>query len=63
MSALFVVLALNQEISFGIYLSLSFFITGLVCTARFLISDHTQGEVYVGYFLGVLAMIAAYMTG
>ena len=37
-------------------------ITGLVCTARLIVSDHTVKEIYTGLFLGVLAQfIAAYV--
>ncbi len=52
-------LAFSQDISFGIYISVALFIAGLVCTARFIISDHTQKEVYVGLFLGVISQLLA----
>ncbi|MFZ4769583.1 MAG: hypothetical protein ACOYLO_05335 [Ferruginibacter sp.] len=34
-------------------------ITGLVCTARLIVSDHTVKEIYTGLFLGLLAQIVA----
>jgi hypothetical protein len=49
-------LALSQFLNFGIYLSVAVFIAGLVCTSRFIVSDHSQKEVYGGLALGVLAM-------
>jgi hypothetical protein len=37
-------------------------ITGLVCTARLIVSDHTVKEIYTGLFLGLLAQfVAAYV--
>jgi len=30
-------------------------LTGLVCTARFIVSDHTPKEIYLGLLLGVLS--------
>ena len=43
-------------------LSAALLITGVVCTARFLISDHTTKDIYSGLVLGILAQfIAAYI--
>jgi hypothetical protein len=36
--------------------------TGIVCTARFIISDHTQKEVYAGLLIGFLCQIVAGMV-
>lgn len=40
-------------------LSLAFLITGIVCTSRFIISNHTSGDIYLGLVLGVLCQVAA----
>jgi hypothetical protein len=56
-------LAFSQDISFGIYISVALFIAGLVCTARFIVSDHTQKEVYVGLFVGVISQLLAGWLG
>jgi hypothetical protein len=40
-------------------LSIAFLITGMVCSSRFLISDHTQKETYLGLLAGVLCQLAA----
>lgn len=38
-------------------------ITGMVCTARLMVSDHTDKEIYAGLLLGLLAQfVAAYVT-
>ncbi|MHA4809244.1 hypothetical protein ACX0G9_14125 [Flavitalea flava] len=44
----------------GLYLSVAFLVTGLVCTARFLCSDHTSFELYSGLVIGFLAQWIAW---
>ena len=44
---------------FGIYITAAVLIAGLVCTSRFLVSDHRNVEVYGGFFLGVISLLAA----
>lgn len=53
-------LAFSQPLSFGIYLSVALLIAGLVCSSRFIVSDHTAQEVYGGLALGAFAMLVAY---
>ncbi len=59
----FILMALNQNINFGIWISVALFITGLVCTARFIVSDHTALEVYGGLVLGAVSMLMASWVG
>lgn len=40
-------------------LCIAFFIAGLVCTSRLIISDHSQKEIYWGLFAGILCQLAA----
>lgn len=40
-------------------LSIAFLITGLVCTSRLLISDHTPKEIYMGLLVGLLCQFVA----
>jgi hypothetical protein len=35
-------------------------LTGIVCTARFIVSNHTNEEVYSGVFVGIICQIIAY---
>ncbi len=56
-------LAFSQVVNFGIYLSVAMLITGLVCTSRFIVSDHTQKEVYGGLATGVVSMLIANWFG
>ena len=53
-------LALVSGASFGVYLSITLLISGLVCTSRLINSDHEPKEVYYGLLIGVLALILAY---
>jgi hypothetical protein len=43
----------------SIYISIALFLTGIICTARFIESDHTVKEIYGGLLIGVFSMIAA----
>ncbi|MEP7255755.1 MAG: hypothetical protein ABI666_08250 [Ferruginibacter sp.] len=40
-------------------LSIALLITGLVCTSRLLVSDHSQKEIYFGFLVGLLCQFAA----
>ena len=53
-------LALVSGASFGIYLSITLLIAGLVCTSRLINADHEPKEVYYGLLIGVLAVIVGY---
>ncbi len=56
-------LAFNQGLHFGIYLSVVIFIAGLVCTARFIASDHSSREIYFGLLTGAVSMLLASWLG
>lgn len=43
-------------------LALALVIAGMVCTARMLVSDHTSSEIYIGFFTGLLAQLAAALS-
>lgn len=53
----FTLLAFSQDLNFGIYLSVALLVAGLVCTARFIVSDHTAQEIYIGLLVGVASML------
>jgi hypothetical protein len=59
MLSFMMILALTQSVSFGIYISISLFIAGLVCTARLIVSDHSQKEIYGGLLAGLVALLIA----
>ena len=59
MAAFVMLLGFSQDINFGVYISISILLAGIICTARFIDSDHTAKEIYVGLLVGVLALILA----
>ena len=52
-------LAFSQQLNFGIYISVALLIAGLVCSSRFIVSDHTAKEVYGGFLIGIVSMLVA----
>jgi hypothetical protein len=40
-------------------LAIALLITGLVCTSRLIVSDHSSKEIYLGLFFGLLCQVAA----
>jgi hypothetical protein len=52
-------LAFSQGGNYTVYLSVALLLTGLVCTARFIVSDHTQKEIYTGLAVGILSQLIA----
>ncbi len=53
-------MAATQGMQYGLYVSVAIFLTGLVCTARLIISDHTQKEIYVGLLIGAASIPVAH---
>jgi len=40
-------------------LSIALLITGIVCTSRLIVSDHTEKEIYIGLVVGLVCQFAA----
>ncbi|MBL7732564.1 MAG: hypothetical protein JNM88_15415 [Chitinophagaceae bacterium] len=57
--AFFGYMAFTQELNYGTWFSIVLLIAGMVCTARFIISDHTPAEVYAGIITGMASMLIA----
>ena len=55
----FVSMALAQQLNYGLWLAVVFLIAGIVCTARFIVSDHTAKEIYWGLATGIVSMLVA----
>jgi len=53
-------IALSQDINFTVYVSFALLITGIICTARLIVSDHTPKEIYTGLAIGAVSQIVAY---
>jgi hypothetical protein len=56
---LFVIIALGHSMLMTIPLMTVLILTGLVCSARLLISDHTNKEIYSGLLLGMISQFVA----
>jgi hypothetical protein len=52
-----VVLNTNPASPFTLPLMAAIFITGLVCTSRFIVSDHTQKDIYAGILFGFFCQL------
>ena len=59
MAAFVMLLGLTQNINFAVYISVSIFLAGIICTARFIASDHTPREIYSGLLVGILSLCLA----
>ncbi len=53
------ILFTNPSWSVSIPLMITILICGMVCTSRMIISNHTQKEIYVGLFFGVVCQFIA----
>ena len=53
--AFMILLSTTQPGNYTVYLSTSFFIAGLVCTSRLVLSDHTPAEIYIGLLTGCVS--------
>jgi hypothetical protein len=59
---LFIVIAQQNTMLMTWPLAAALLITGMVSSARLIVSDHKPGEIYAGLFLGIIAQfIAAYI--
>lgn len=56
---LFILMAISQPLHYGGWLSIVFLVTGLVGTARLIVSDHTQAEIYMGLLTGIVSVLLA----
>lgn len=58
--AAIILFAMYYQSPLGVSMSVAAIVTGIVCTSRFLVSDHTNTEVYTGLFVGIGCQLAAY---
>ena len=54
------IMGFSQDVSFTVYISIALLITGIVCTSRMIVSDHTPQEIYFGLFIGIISQVIAY---
>jgi hypothetical protein len=61
--AFMMILSFVKSADLSAAVAISLIITGLVCTARFIVSDHTNKDIYTGLILGIVCqLVAAYFT-
>ena len=60
MTTFIALLAFTDSSSFSLYLSIAVLLSGMVCTSRLIVSDHTQKEIYYGFLIGILSQLAAH---
>ena len=56
-------LSLQESLHYGAWLSMAIFLTGLVCAARFIVSDHRAVDIYGGVFAGMACMLVGWVVG
>lgn len=59
MLGIFVIIMFNNSMLMTWPLSLALLITGIVCTSRLLVSNHSPKEIYMGLLVGLLCQFAA----
>jgi hypothetical protein len=59
MAAFVMLLGFSQDMTFGIFISIAILLAGVICTARFVDSDHTAKEIYLGLLVGILSLLLA----
>ncbi len=57
----FILFSFQDPYASGTYLAVPFLVAGAVLTARFLVSDHSPFEIYLGLFAGMLAQGIAWL--
>jgi hypothetical protein len=59
MLGLFLIVMFGNTMLMTWPLCIALLVTGIVCTSRLIVSDHTTKEIYLGLFFGLLCQIAA----
>ncbi len=55
-----VLFAFYYSIPLGLSISIVTLVAGLICTSRFLVSDHSSKEIYSGLLVGVISQLIGY---
>lgn len=58
--AAIILFCIYYQVSLGVSISVITILTGMVCTSRFLVSNHTPREIYTGLFVGIACQLGAY---
>jgi len=60
MTTFVALLAFAETVNLSLYLAAAILISGIVCTSRLIVSDHSQKEIYVGFVIGIFSQLAAH---
>jgi hypothetical protein len=55
-----ILFSLHYKLQLGISISIAALLTGIVCSARLLVSDHSEKEVYTGLLVGAMCQLVAF---
>jgi hypothetical protein len=55
-----ILFSIYYHLNFGGVISVCILLSGLVCSSRFLVSDHTNKEIYTGLAVGIGCQLLAY---
>ena len=59
MLGIFIIIMKSNSMLMTWPLSLALLVTGLVCTSRLMVSNHTQKDIYMGLIIGLVCQFAA----
>ena len=59
MVGIFIIIMTSNSMLMTWPLSIALLITGIVCTSRLIVSDHTQKEIYMGLVVGLICQFGA----
>jgi hypothetical protein len=57
MAAFVMLLGFSEDVNFGVYISLSILLAGIISTARLIDGNHTTKEIYWGLFIGIFSLL------
>lgn len=60
MTTFIALLAFAETVNLSLYLIFAILISGIVCSSRLIISDHSQKEIYFGFLIGIFSQLAAH---
>ena len=55
-----ILFAMYYHLNFGGTITMCILLTGIICTSRFIVSDHTNKEIYTGLCVGIFCQLLAY---
>jgi hypothetical protein len=58
--AAIILFAFFYQTQITLAISIATVLTGVVCTSRLLVSDHTNAEIYSGLIVGILCQLIGY---